>query len=454
MTCPRTLRFALAAAICALIAQPAAAADWFVAAGAAGTGTSLSPFGRIQDALNAAQPGDTIIVRPGTYNEGLTTIRNGTPALPITLRSEGQRGSVVVTRSGRVLTVNHAYVVVAGLVLDGQYGANDTVRISSGGSNLVFRDNEVRRSTLDLIDMGGPSNVLIEDCLIHHALNAAGGRTDAHGIVAGPVRNLTIRNSEVHTFSGDGFQVDPGRSSPGWSGVTIEGVRFWLAPLPAPENGFPAGTVTGENAIDTKASASLPRATLTIRNTTASGFRNGLITNMAAFNLKENIAATVDRITVFDSEIAFRLRGGGSGTAGAWVTLTNAVVYDVLTAYRYEDNIQNLRIWNNTVGRGVTRTFQAASSNRTGLDVRNLLVLGTRPAEAASSSSNLAVTEQAFVNAAAHDYRLAAGALAIDAGVTLPEVAVDRMGVARPVGSYYDVGAYEWVPDVSSPPRR
>ena len=114
-------------------------------------------------------------------------------------------------------------------------------------------------------------------------------------------------------------------------------MRIWLAPLAAAENGFPAGTVPGENAIDTKASSSLPRATLIIRDTTASGFRGGLISNMAAFNLKENVAVTVDGVTVYDSEIAFRLRGPGtSTTGGAWVTVKNAVVYDTTVAFRYE----------------------------------------------------------------------------------------------------------------------
>jgi hypothetical protein len=220
---------------------------------------------------------------------------------------------------------------------------------------------------------------------------------------------------------------------------------MWLAPLPAPENGFPVGTVTGENAIDTKANAGLPRATITIRNTTAWGFRNGLIGNMAAFNLKENINATLDGVTVFDSEIAFRLRGGGTSGTGAWVTLKNTVAYDVTTAYRYEDNIETVHIWNSTIGRGVIRPFQAASSTRAGLDVRNLLVLGSRPIEAADRS-NLAVGILAFVDAARHDYHLVPSSAAINSGATISQVAVDRDGVARPEGIAYDVGAYEWRP--------
>jgi hypothetical protein len=166
---------------------------------------------------------------------------------------------------------------------------------------------------------------------------------------------------------------------------------------------------------------------------------------MAALNLKENIEATVDRVTVFDSEIAFRLRGPTSSTpAGAWVTLTNAVIYNVATAFRYENDIEILRIWNTTLGSGVTRAFQPASSSSAGVDVRNMLSISALSAEA-WHASNLRVAATAFVNAGAHDYSLAAGAPAIDAGDAIAGVTMDRAGITRPQGSGYDVGAYERV---------
>jgi hypothetical protein len=404
----------------------------------------VAPFDRIQEAFDAAQPGDSITVLAGTYIETLRTVRDGRMDAPITVRAPGGRGSVLVSQRGRVLTINHAYVIVDGLVLDGQYGPDDTVRISGTGDYFQLRNTEVRHSTRDLVDMAGPQGVLIEGCLIHHALNAAGGRTDAHGIAAGAVRGLTIRNSDIHTFSGDGFQVDPARAAPGWNGVVIDGSRIWLEPLQTATNGFAAGAVPGENAVDTKANPGLPRASLLIRNTTAWGFRDGLIGNMAAFNVKENVEATFDGITVYASTMAFRLRGPAPGAAGAWVTVSNAVVFDTSVAFRYEDNIQALKVRHSTIGGKVGRAFQAASSNSNGIEVRNLLVLGPLPSEAAHMS-NLSVDTMAFVDAAANNYELAARSVAIDAGVPIDEVTTDRVGVVRPQGDGPDVGAYESV---------
>ena len=437
-----------------LAAQPAHAAEWFVAPGGTGKGSSASPFGRIQDALAVAQPGDIVTVRPGSYTGRIVTVRGGTPTARITLRSERGRGTVVVTSNGEVLEANHAYFAVDGLVFDGQYGAGRTLDINAGATAFLLRNSEVRRSGRDCVDLSGPRNVVIDATSIHHCLNPSNGGTDAHGIVAGSVRDLTLRNAEIHTFSGDGFQADPGRSSAGWGGVTIEGSRIWLEPLTTAANWFPAGAVTGENAVDTKVAPGAPRATIVIRNTMAWGFRHGRITNQAAFNLKENTEATLDRVTVRDSEIAFRTRGPSSSTGGkgAWVTLKNVVVHDVSTAVRYENNIEVLRLWNSTLGLAVSRPFVAASSKVNGLDVRNTLVTAAALPKEASKPSNRAVTINVFADAADGDYHLVPNASPIDVGETLAAVATDRDGVARPQGRAYDIGAFEYKNQVTPDP--
>ncbi len=431
-------------------APTARAAEYFVAEGANGTGTSADPFGTIQQGLDAAQPGDRVVVSAGTYDESLQTQRDGVDGAPIVLAADTTDGPVVVTASGRVLRVDHAYLVVEDLIIDGQYGDRDAVDINDGAQHLVLRRCEVRRSGRDCIDMGAPTDVLIEGCTIHHCLNSDGGRTDAHGITGGAVQRLTIRDTEIHTFSGDGVQFDPGRELPGWNDIIIEGCRMWLAPLTQAENGFSVGDVPGENGVDTKTHNDAPRATLVIRDSVFLGFRNGMISNMAALNLKENIDVLLDRVTLWDNEIALRLRGPTSSRpAGAWVRAQNVVIFDVDTAVRYEDDIENLRLYHVTLGADVAVAFDEASADNSVLDVRNLLLLGGSLPTEAQGAGNLAVDAGAFVDSANDDYHLAAGSPAIDTGEDLTDVTLDRDSVSRPQGSSADVGAYEWCDDCS-----
>jgi len=59
---------------------------------------------------------------------------------------------------------------------------------------------------------------------------------------------------------------------------------------------------------------------------------------------------------------------------------------------------------------------------------------------------NTFLSNPLFVNAAAHNYALQAGSGAIDAGATVAAVPVDILGVTRPQpgGGAYDIGAYEF----------
>ena len=94
------------------MAAAASAAEWHVAVGGTGNGSASSPFGRIQDAIAAALPGDVVVIGPGTFAENLRSVRAGTAAQPIVIRAANGRGSTLVTSLGRVLTVGHAYITL------------------------------------------------------------------------------------------------------------------------------------------------------------------------------------------------------------------------------------------------------------------------------------------------------------------------------------------------------
>lgn len=394
--------------------------------------------GDIQAAIDQAMPGDTVTLEAGTHDIGeLSTARDGAANSPITLA--GADGAVLMLQGGdsRMLDVQHAYFRIENVTFDAGFAAARIMRIDDGATGFVMRGVEARNAAQHCIDIRNTSDVLIEDSLIHHCLVWNGGREDAHGISAGGVQNLTIRNTEIHSFTGDALQVDPGRNEPGWDDVVVDGCRFWLAPINDGAGGVPNGVVPGENAIDTK-TADGAVGTLTIRNTVSYGFRNGEISNMAAYNLKEDVEVIADALTVYDSEIAFRIRGRAG--FGAQPVLTNIVVYDVDTALRLEDELQaTIPLHHVTFGRDIGQYVdEAGGADASILDAQNVVVFGAAPA--AFSAVEAAGAD--FEDVANDNYIPAMGAAWVDTGDDLG-IDHDRRGAMRPQGAGPDPGAYE-----------
>lgn len=395
----------------------------------------------IDDALRDAVDGDVVIVRAGTYDEALTTRADG-----VTLRGEGE---VIVTTAGRVLDVQHDRFQVDNVIFDAQMADTRGVRVEGNGFRLIR--STVRNVRGHCVDLRTVDDVVIDESLIHGCMDAdvdgcsdPSCQADAHGIVGGAVQGLLIRNTEIHTFSGDALQLDSDwRDAPRpWTDVRVEGCTFWVAPLEAPMGGVAAGIVAAENAIDTKTQPSFADVSrMELVDTIAYGFRSDLISNAAAFNLKQDVVFVVERVSVYDSEIAFRLRGaGGDHERGARVSIENTVIWDVDTAIRHEDDIAPITLRHVTFGRDIGRLLQDASSSGT-FDVGNVLVLGTADAELVGAFE---VGMEVFEGP--DDYRLVEGASVIDMGADLG-VAVDRLGIARPQGAAPDPGAYEFCED-------
>jgi len=100
----RSLLAALAV-LAATLAAPspgagAAPGDFYVdpAGSDGGAGSAADPWRTLQHAVDAVGPGDTIVVRPGTY-AGMRIEVSGAAGAPITLRTE-QPGTVVIDRPG------------------------------------------------------------------------------------------------------------------------------------------------------------------------------------------------------------------------------------------------------------------------------------------------------------------------------------------------------------------
>lgn len=428
---------------------PAKAADLYVdaSAGPGGDGSRLDPWDQLQDALDVAVAGDVVHVAPGSYGP-VATVADGTDAAPITVVGE-PAGQAVVQGSGTALLARHLRHTFQGLVFDGGYGAGDAID-ADGADSLELLDVEVRRAGGDCIDLHTTAGVLVANASIHHCVVDDGGVPgEAHGLVGDQIVDVEIRDTQIFLTSGDAVQTSAPRLA--WSDLRIRRCLFWAGALDEDAGTIPAGTVIGRSALSTRVGKALDGAgdppRVEVEDTIAWGYRGGGA-QQAAFDLKEDVDALIDRVTVYDSAVAFDLRGP------AQVRIQTAVLYDVDAAVRYADGLAGASVLASTFGAAVTEAFiDGGGDPPVDLRVENLLVLGdTLPDEAARGRANRAVGASVFVDVDRHDYHLVAGSEPIDAGVELDGVTLDRDGTFRPVGDAVDVGAYEWDGDAPPPP--
>lgn len=85
-------------------------------------GDDNNAFNSIQKALDVAVPGDIIQLAPGTYSEDIITKKDGLPNFPIVIT--GPKSAIVKgAGNGRVIEINHSYIILNGFTVDGLAGS-------------------------------------------------------------------------------------------------------------------------------------------------------------------------------------------------------------------------------------------------------------------------------------------------------------------------------------------
>ena len=157
-------------------------------------GTERSPLQTIQAGLEKATPGTVINLAPGTYREQLTTVRDGAPGAPITIKGpetgkdRSGRYRAVVYGTGRVFSLDHSYYTLDGFTIDGQEQLSKTPFPSSIQAMNAFKDSvrsKVEDGRLVYIGAADDSKDLTGITITNMFLNGAGGecvrlRNNAH----------------------------------------------------------------------------------------------------------------------------------------------------------------------------------------------------------------------------------------------------------------------------------
>ena len=160
-------------ALLLLLGCGANAATYYVATNGSdsNSGTLIQPFKTVQHAANLAQPGDTILIRAGTYRETVVPARSGSVTAPITF-APFENETVVISGANLVAPRNWS------LASKATYHAAATCALGDG--NQIFVDgqmlNEARFPNTSL-DVSRPVKLVAEGA------SSSGRRSNAVGII-------------------------------------------------------------------------------------------------------------------------------------------------------------------------------------------------------------------------------------------------------------------------------
>lgn len=396
-------------------AGPAAAATWYVQAGAAGNGSSAAPFGAVQQAADVVNAGDTVIVKDGLYtcaagpafdpNTGANVRymvklnRKGTSSAWITFRAENKWGAKWDGQNNRCFGAfrfgdsgdNGSFVRVEGFEI---YGFHSGLNLysRSGGTAMYAHD------------------IVIKDNHIHHLGRVCTTTSYGSGVAIGGSNfyNVTIENNLIH---------DNGRKRP--------------------EEGCAAGTTAHYNNHD--------------HGIYISSYDNVVIKNNIFYNHRAGWAIHLyssggKNLKVLNNTFAFK-NPGNEGHIIVAQPETNLLLANNLF---YEPGASAV-IFYNAAATNVQLKNNATSASS---------IMSPASYPGVTGSGNITSADLKLANPAAIDFRPLATSPAIDKGMDLAlhGVRTDYTGTtSRPQGPSYDIGAFEFVsgtPVASAAPAR
>jgi parallel beta-helix repeat protein len=395
----------------------AGAAEYVVATNGddANPGTESQPWRTLQHAADSVGPGDTVSVRAGNY-AGAYIENSGTSSQPIVFRAfSGEAPSITEDNPETPDGINvegASYVTVQGFTVNGRSRAG--IRAATC-DHVTIRDNRIDGS-----GKWGIFTAFCDDVVIDHNVTANTG--EQHGIyVSNSGDRPIVRNNTIYGNTQAGIHMN-GDISNGGDGIIsdalVENNVIW-------DNG--SGGASGIN---------------------CDGVQDSLIRN----NL------------IFDEHASgislYRIDGGGASTGNRVLNNTVLVAADGRWALNIQDGSSSNTARNNILLNansshgaidiggdsldGFSADHNAVTDRFTTNGGDSVLSLSEWRGETGNDGNSfVSASSNLFENPGGDDYSLSPSSPAVDAGETLADVPTDLLGVARPQGTGFDIGAYE-----------
>jgi parallel beta-helix repeat protein len=182
----------LFALLCIAISSLQAANTYYVSTAAnatdSGPGNSATPYKTIQHAVYAAQPGDTIRIRPGTYMEQINCYAWGNPSAWVTIRADDINNKPIIK------AVPGSYSVFSVGTMPEPYtlaGGSSASYYSFQYLEIVGNDQAPEANGIQIVNWS--NNIKIYNCHIHNV--GGGGIATRHNCDYIDIRYNTVENN-------------------------------------------------------------------------------------------------------------------------------------------------------------------------------------------------------------------------------------------------------------------
>ena len=388
-------------------------------------GTTLKPWATLQHAVDRIQHGDTILVQAGTYAGCRIEIPGAQNSPKVLMAAPGAH--VVLNRPGpnnkhnSIIEIENFSSTVADWIVAGfevssspKYGVD--VRVTE---RITIQQNHVHNSALTGIFTAFSNNVLIQ-----------GNETDhngEHGIYQSNSSVYpTIRANKSHHNASAGIHMNGDISQQPGNGLvqfaTVENNVIW-------ENGAKGASGINCDGVDD----SIFRNNL-LYNNHASGI--SLYAIDGAHGSSNNRVYNNTIVMAPNSRFVVNIPDDGAAPPPVGNVVENNILYTP-DSFHGSVLISNSSVPGFHSDYNVVVNHFSDDGGNTSVGIAKWQSLGF------DAHSIVSAPAQLFVDPAHQNYQLKPGSPAIDAGLYLPDVIADILGVTRPQGLAYDIGCYE-----------
>ncbi len=428
---------------------------------------ALAAFTSVQAAMNAANAGDTIWVKTGTYNEAVIFPRSGS-ALNGYITLIGEAGSVLNGTGKGQLGISISsknYIKVIGMEIQNFKGTGTPIGISIDGSssNLEIRNNKVHNienanGNAHGIAFYGTSATPISNIIVdgNEIRNCLLGQSESM-VFNGNVTTFTVSNNTVHDNDNIGIDfigfegTGPTGSDQARNGICVNNTVYNISSLTNPTYG--GGRSADGIYVDGGSNITIERNTV---------YNCDIGIELASEHFGKNTQnITVRNNFISGSYQANIMAGGYTANRGNSVNISivnNTTYKGTGGELALQFNCSNITIKNNIFYAKAGQNYlQEWGTNNTDITVNNNLYFGESNTSAGTwGDANAKYTNPQLVSAPTNMH-LTAISPAIDAGLNLGNDGtgnplsgiLDIDNLTRVVNGIIDIGANEY--DISLP---